>query len=522
MTLAELQGYLTSCMHTSFIKRLLINSSPFATRYHSHFCIRMRFFYDLRQSHTLQIQLEEKPIWVSNTNCVPHASLLQACISIKTLKQIHAHMLITGLEQDVYLGTKLVNSYAKCGSLKNARLVFDRIHQRNAYLWTMMIRGYAMNGPYGETILLYYLMQQAGIEPNNFTFSFVLKACASLSALQEGKEIHCHVLITGFETNVYVGTALIDMYAKCRSVENARQVFDRMSRRDVVSWNAMIAGYAQNGHAYEPLTLFHQMEMGDAKPDLLTMASVLQACAHLGALKQGKYIHDYINKNGLESDVFVGTALIDMYAKCGSVGFARQVFDKMHERDVASWSAMIAGYGMHGHGEDALELFSQMRQRGVKPDHITFVCVLSACSHAGLVDEGWKWFECMRRDYCITPRSEHYACMVDLLGRAGRLNEAEDFIQKMPLKPDADVWGALLGACRIHGNIQLGERVAERLFNLKPKKVGYYTLLSNIYASAGRWDDVAKVRTMIKDKGLKKAPGSSFIEVNNRVHAFLV
>eukprot|EP01018_Ginkgo_biloba_P036695 Gb_15537 [translate_table: standard] len=603
---------------------------------------------------------------ISGDSSVP--SLLQACTNVETLKQVHAQMILTGIEQTISLKARLVRMYAMRGNMENARLVFDKISKPNVFLWNAMIRGYARSEPCREALTLYYQMQQVGIQPDNFTFPFVLKACASLSALQEGKEIHDDIVRIGLESDNFVRTALIDMYAKCGSIDFARLLFDKMSDRNVVSWNAIIAGYAQNGDAREALTLFRQMQLSEVKPDLITMvglllalthlaalqqgkwmhgyiiksgfesddfvgnslmdmyakcgcldiacqmfdklskrdpvswnamivgymqngdanealelynqmqltdvkpnagtlASILQACTHLGginkgyaqsghasealtlflemqladvmpnsvtmvsalpacahlaALQQGKCIHGYIIKSGFESDIAVGTALIDMYAKCGSIEIARQFFDKMSKRNVISWSAMIAGYGMHGLGKDALALFCQMQQTGIMPNHITFVCVLSACSHAGLLDEGWQLFECMFQDHYITPRGEHYACMVDLLGRAGRLDEAQDFIKHMPLEPGVSVWGALLSACRIHSNIELGQRVAEHLFHLEPEKAGSYVLLSNIYAAAGRWDDVAKVRAVMKDKGVKKAPGCSLIEINNKVHTFLV
>jgi pentatricopeptide repeat protein len=254
----------------------------------------------------------------------------------------------------------------------------------------------------------------------------------------------------------------------------------------------------------------------------MTITSVLSACARLSALKHGKEIHHYIIRFWFESHVFVGSALIDMYSKCGSIEVARHLFDKLSERNIVSWNAMIAGYAMHGHGEDALSLFHQMQQADIDPDHITFIALLSACSHAGLIDEGWHYFISMSREYHITPKVGHYSCMVDLLGRAGRLDEAREFIDKMPFEPNADVWGALLGACRIHSNIELGKFVAERLFELQPENPGFYVVMSNIYAAAGRWEDVEKVRTMMKDRGLKRRPGCSWIEVKDKVHAFNV
>eukprot|EP01018_Ginkgo_biloba_P007785 Gb_19828 [translate_table: standard] len=484
-----------------------------------HKRIGMRFFVDAAQANSFS---EVGSMSVAPVDSNVYASLLQACTNIEALKQMHAHMLRSGTDQNVFLGTKLVTMYAKNGNLVDARLVFDHMPERNVFSWNTMIGGYARDGHCEETLRMYFEMRRAGIQPDNFTFPFVLKACTSLSALQGGRDIHHHIVRTGFESDVFVGACLVDMYAKCGSIEDARQVFDKMSRRDVVSWTVMIGGYVQNGRAHEALTLFHEMQLSGMTPDKVTMVSMISACAHLGALQQGKWIHDCVSRSGFESDIIVGSALIDMYCKCGSVDIARQVFDKMSKRNVVSWSAMIAGYGMHGHGEDALALFNQMQETDMKPNHITFVSVLSACSHAGLVEEGWRYFNCMDRDYCITPGVKHYTCMVDLLGRAGHLEEAQNFIKKMPLPPDAGVWGALLGACRIHCNIELGEDVAERLFKLEPENAGYYVLLSNIYAAAGRWNDIAKVRAMMTDRGLKKTPGRSWIEVNDKVHTFRV
>eukprot|EP01018_Ginkgo_biloba_P040139 Gb_11688 [translate_table: standard] len=458
-----------------------------------------------------------------NSVCNIYAYLLEECTSMKELKQVHAHILRIEIKQNKFLVTKLVGMYAMLGGMNYARLIFDRVYKRDVFLWNVMIRGYSKNGPCEEALALYNRMQIAGVEPNSFTFPFVLAACAGLSDLKEGRKIHDHIVRDGFDSNIFVENSLVDMYGKCGSVETARQVFDKMCKRDLVSWNAIIVGYAQNEHANEALKLFNQMLLEKVTPDPFTMASVLQACAYLGVLPQGKWIHAYIIRSGIEvNDVFVVTSLLTMYAKCGNIETARQLFDKMSKRDVGAWNSMIAAYAIHGHGEAALALYAQMQQTGMKPNHITFIGVLSACSHAGLVDEGWRYFDCMSRVHCITPWVEHYACMVDLLGRAGHLHEAQELIKKMTLKPDAGVWGALLGACRLHCNIELGERVAERLFELEPENPGWYVLLSNVYAAAGRWDDVTRVRTMMKDRRLQKIPGYSLIEVNGRVHAFFV
>eukprot|EP01018_Ginkgo_biloba_P016521 Gb_02086 [translate_table: standard] len=487
-------------------------------------------------------------------------SVLKACAGLTDLQQgedIHDDIIKSEFESNIFVENALVAMYAKCGSMKNARHVFDKMSNRDVVSWNGIIGGYAQNGYCGEALRLFNQMQLTSTKPNLVTWNAiiagyaqdgsgeeslkcfrqmqvesvmpnsvsiasVLPACAQLAALHHGKELHSYVIQSGFESNEFVRNALIDMYAKCGSTEDARQLFDTMSQRTLISWNAMIAGYAQNGNCDEGLNLFRQMHLANRKPNLVTIASILPVCARLAILQQGKEIHDYMIRSGLESYVILGNALIDMYSKCGSVELARRVFDNMSERDVVSWTAMIAGYGMQGNGEDAVKLFNQMQRSGMKPDHIAFVAILSACSHAGMVTEGRQYFDSMRNDYGIIPRMEHYACMVDLLGRAGWLDEAEDFIKKMPLEPSAVVWGSLLGACRIHCNIEVGERVAEHLFKMKPENAGYYVLMSNVYGAARRWDDLAKVRTMMKDQGLKKNPGCTWIVVKNNVHAFLV
>eukprot|EP01018_Ginkgo_biloba_P031205 Gb_32921 [translate_table: standard] len=457
-------------------------------------------------------------------NSVTVASVLPACAYLAALQQgkwIHAFIIRKGFESDVFVGTALVDMYAKCESIEIARQVFDDMYERNVVTWNAMIAGYSQEGHVNETLKLFHLMQVADVKPDTVTMASVLQACAYSGALQQGKWIHKYIIQNGFASDDFVGNSLVAMYAKCGSIEIAHHLFDEMSERNVVSWNAMIAGYAQNGHANEAFALFHEMQLASMKPDLVTTLSVLPACAQLGALQQGKWIHGYIIRNGFESDVYVGTALIDMYAKCGDLELARQLFDSMSQRNVVSWNAMIVGYGMHGHGEDALALFPKMQQTSMEPNDVTFISLLSACSHAGLVDEGRKCFDLMSQDYCITPSMQHYACMVDLLGRAGRLDEAQHLIEKMPLEPDASVWGAFVGACRIHNNIQLGEHVAEQLLGLEPENAGYYVLLSNIFAAAGRWDDVAKVRKTMKERGVRKSPGCSMIEVNKKVHTFL-
>eukprot|EP01018_Ginkgo_biloba_P032089 Gb_22773 [translate_table: standard] len=483
--------------------------------------------------------------------------VLQACIGKKALpegKLVHAHIIQTGIkcQEEIFLGNGVVNMYAKCGTLVDARRAWDRMPKRNLVSWNMLIAAHVRHGYAEEALTLFYQMQRTDIQPDQFTFPTVLTACANLAALEQGKEIHELIVRSGFQSDVFVGNALVDMYAKCGNVENARHVFEKMPQRDVVSWNAMIAGYVQYGHidvalrlfrkmpardvvswtamiaasarhgyCEDALTLFYQMRRTGIQPNQFTFASVLPACANLAALEQGKEIHENIVKSGLQSDIFVNNALVDMYAKCGSIENAHNVFDKMTQRDVVSWNVMIVGYAIHGCGKEALLLFQQMQQSVANPDHVTFLGVLSACCHAGLVHEGWQYFNCMSQCYNVTPAMEHYGCMIDLLGRSGHLDEAHDLIQKMPIKPDTVVWGSLLAACKIHTNIELGECAAEHLFELDCQSVTPYVLLSIIYATAGRRDGVEKVRKLMKDRRVKKRPGCSWIVVNKRVHAFV-
>jgi pentatricopeptide repeat protein len=451
------------------------------------------------------------------------SSVISACPDLDTLKDVHHEAVRNGFGFNVYVGSALVDMYAKFGSIEDARDVFDKMPQRDLVLWNAMITAYAKNEPVEEALKLFDEMKLLGIRADHFTFASVLPVCANLGTLELGKEIHHEIDRSGYQSDVYVGSALIDMYVKCGSVEDARQVFEKMPTRDVISWNSMIAGYATHGPPEEALRLFRRMkdEAAEVQPNLFTFASIIPACANMAALEQGMEIHEEISRCGLQSDVVVESALIDMYAKCGCIEKARDMFDKMSQRNAFSWTAMIAGYAMHGSANEALQLFQQMHQSGVNPTHVTLICVLSACCHAGLVEKGKKYFHSITEDYHITPVMEHYGCMVDLLGRAGHLDEARNFINNMPIKPDASVWGCLLGACRIHNNIELGEWAAEQIFELEPQKAAPYVLLSNIYAATGRWDGIERVRKMMEDRGIKKLPGCSWIDVNKHVHTFL-
>jgi pentatricopeptide repeat protein len=451
--------------------------------------------------------------------------LMQSCLNLKSVQEakiVHSHMIGTGINREVCLNNKLMSMYAKFGSLGDARLVFDEMPERSVVSWTTMIAAYTRHRLCEDALKLFYQMQRMGIRPDQFTFASVLPAIANLVALQQGKKVHDEINRSGFLSNVFVGSALVDMYVKCGSVEDAREVFDKMTERNVVTWTAIMAGYVQVERLEEALKLFTEMLVFGMKPDSGVFTAVLPACAKLAALQAGMCVHEEIIRSGFHSDVFVGSALVDMYAKCGSIEDARKVFDKMSKRDVVLWTAMIVGYAMHGCSKEALQLFEQMERRGVKPNNVTFVGLLSACCHAGLVDDGCQYFDSMSQDYHISPTVEHYCCMVDLLGRAGRLNEARDCIYKMPIKPNVAVWRSLLGACRLHSNIKLGEWAAKHLIELEPENAANYVLLSNIYATLGWWNDLEKVRKIMKDKKVKKNPGCSWIELDNKIHTFIV
>eukprot|EP01018_Ginkgo_biloba_P022430 Gb_00259 [translate_table: standard] len=468
---------------------------------------------------------EEMQLACVRPNQFTFTSVLKACASLTDLKQgkqVHAWVNKTGLESHSFVRTALVNMYAECGIIHDAQKVFDKFSEQDAQLWSAMIVGYAQNGYGEEAVNLLCKIQLVCMKKNSFTFSSILKACVSVGALEQGKQIHAHAVKTGFEPDVFVGSSLVDMYAKCGSLEHACQMFNAMPHRNVVSWNAMVTGYSQNGNCDEALKLFWQMQRVGMKPDKFTFVSALGACAALSSMEQGKQVHICIIKTGYDLDIAVQNAVVTMYAKSGHIENAYKVFENMPERNVISWTAMITAYGQHGCAKEAIKLFDEMQQAGIQPSHITFVGVLSACSHVGLVDEGRRFFNSMSRDHGIMPRVEHYACMVDLLGRAGCLDEAEAFSCKMPFKSGTLVWRTLLGACRIHGNIELGKHAAECILELEPQDRATYVLLSNIYAALGRWDDVAKVRKMMKDRGVKKEQGLSWIEVKNRVHTFSV
>ncbi|XP_065879156.1 pentatricopeptide repeat-containing protein At5g04780, mitochondrial-like [Euphorbia lathyris] len=480
----------------------------------------------LREHHTLAVELFGKMNGSEiRPNMFTMSSALKACAAmcLQDLgRQLHTSLIKMDLGKDTFLGVGLVDMYSKCNLMTDAVSVFKLMPEKDLITWNAVITGYSQNGEDREAALVFPLMHKEGVGINQTTLSTVLKSAASLVADHFCRQIHALSVKSGFEFDNYVANSLIDTYGKCGHVQDAARVFKESPIVDLVAFTSMITGYSQDGQGEEALKLYLQMQDKGIKPDSFLCSSLLNACANLSAYEQGKQIHVHILKFGFMADVFAGNSLVNMYAKCGSIDDADRAFSEIPERGIVSWSAMIGGLAQHGHGKEALELFEKMRTNGVPPNHITLVSVLCACNHAGLVSEAERYFKSMENLFGIRPLQEHYACMIDLLGRAGKLDDAMKLVNTMPFQADPHAWGALLGAARIHKNIELGEKAAQMLFSLEPVNSGTHVLLANIYASTGMWDDVAKVRRFMKNNRLKKEPGISWIEVKDKVHTFIV
>ncbi|KAM1030469.1 hypothetical protein EV1_033962 [Malus domestica] len=449
--------------------------------------------------------------------------LLHRCTQTAQLKQariVHSHILTSQFKDDLPIRNTILHMYVKCGSLDDARNLFNQMPHKDLVTWTALISGYSQHDRPQDALVLFPEMLRHGLEPNQFTLSSLLKASGAVSDDNHGRQLHTYCFKYGLDSNVYVGTALVDMYARCGHMDESQLVFDALDTKNEVSWNALIAGHARKAQGEHALRLFWKMLREGFKPTHFTYSSVLTACASAGSLEQGKWVHAHMIKSVVTLVAFVGNTLLDMYAKSGSIEDAKKVFDRMVRRDVVSWNSMLTGYAQHGFGKETVQRFEEMLRIGIQPNDITFLCVLTACSHAGLLDEGQYYFDLMKQ-YNIEPQVSHYVTIVDLLGRGNLLDRAEKFIREMPIEPTAAVWGALLGACRMHKNIELGAYAAERSFELDPHDSGPHVILSNIYASAGRWIDAAKVRKMMKEGGVKKEPACSWVDIENAVHMFV-
>ncbi|XP_010553996.1 PREDICTED: pentatricopeptide repeat-containing protein At2g36730-like [Tarenaya hassleriana] len=449
---------------------------------------------------------------------------LKLCSSIKHLLQIHAQILISGLHSDSFLLGELVRvlSLSACKNLRYARALLCHSADSTPFLWNTLIRGYSSTDSPGEAVCVYNEMKRRGIRPDNFTFPFLLKACASCFGLTAGRQVHVEVLKHGFDSDMYVGNNLIHFYGSCKKISSARKVFEEMPDRSIVSWNSLITACVEQGKPDYAIEYFLGMMSRGFMPNEMTMVVVLSAC--VGNLTIGKLVHSQVITRGLEINIQLGTALVDMYGKSGGLGYARCIFTRMGERNVRTWNAMILGLAQNGLADEALELFSVMAKKSsVKPNDVTFLGVLCACSHSGLVDQGYKYFHEMEHGHKIKPGITHYGAMVDMLGRAGRLNEAYTFVKKMPIVPGPIVWRTLLSAFSIHhdkDNQGIGEKVRKKLLELEPRNSSNFVIMANMLAGAGMWDEAAHVRRVLDNDKMKKMVGESCLELGGAVFIF--
>uniref|UniRef100_A0A2N9FNR3 Uncharacterized protein n=1 Tax=Fagus sylvatica TaxID=28930 RepID=A0A2N9FNR3_FAGSY len=459
-------------------------------------------------------------------NSVTLTMVIASCARLLDLergKEIHMELVRKGFELDGFISSALVDMYGKCGCLDMAIEVFEHISRKTVVAWNSMIAGYSLKGDSGTCMELFKRMNEERIKPTLTTLTSILIACSRSAQLQQGKFIHGYIVRNRIKADIFTESSLIDLYFKCGCVGSAENVFEKMPKTNAVSWNVMISGYVTVGNYFNALGIFNAMKEAGVKPDAISYTSVLPACSQLAALEQGKEIHNCVIESKLETNEVVMGALLDMYAKCGVVDIALNIFHQLPERDAVSWTSMITAYGSHGQALEALKLFGEMQQSNAKPDIVTFLAVLSACSHAGLVDEGCYYFNKMIAQYGIRPRIEHYSCLIDLLGRAGRLHEAYGILRSTPeISEDVGLLSTLFSACRLHRNVELGVEIARLLIEKDPDDPSTYIILSNMYASAKKWDEVRKVRSKMKELGLKKNPGCSWIEINNRIQPFFV
>ncbi|KAK1407531.1 hypothetical protein QVD17_39148 [Tagetes erecta] len=436
-------------------------------------------------------------------------------------KMIHSEIVRTGFGSDIYVDAALVDMYAGCGVIDDARKVFDKMSKRDLVCWTAMITAYEQ-AERGETALcLLRKMQRDGFCMDWVTIVTVASAVGQLGDAQNSRAVHAYAIRNALFNELPVVNSVLAMYAKCGEVEIAETIFDHTKQRNVITWNTMLTCYTQNGLASEALDLFERMKVSDTDFNEVTALILVSACSYLGSRQHATKIHDFIVQNNVDINLTLWNAIMDMYAKCADLETALRMFKEIpvNRLDVSSWNTLISGYGMHGYGKEALQVYNKMKDENFQPNHITFTSVLSACSHSGLVNEGKKCFSEMEI-FSVPKEPKHYACMVDMYGRAGLLNEAYELIKDMKSHANDEVWGALLLACKIHGNTSLAELAADNLFHLEPQHTGYYVLMSNIYADSRNWQEVGKLRGDMKNKGLRKPAAVSLIEYNNELHGF--
>ncbi|TYH32237.1 hypothetical protein ES288_A01G236700v1 [Gossypium darwinii] len=452
------------------------------------------------------------------------SSVIKACASaglVEFGEQIHCLALKFGFGSDIFVVSNLVDMYSKCGVMVNAHNVFQEMECKDEVLWTALIDGYAKNGPFEDALSAYKNMVKEGIGIDKFVLCSTLSACAALKALNFGKCLHSVMVKKGFELEISVGNALTDMYSKVGDMESASNVFGIDSDcRNIVSCSSLIDGYVEMDRMEDALSVYVRLRRQGIEPNEFTFSSLIKACSSQAALEQGTQLHAEVIKFNFDSNPFVSSVLVDMYGKCGLLDDSIRVFDEIENATEFAWNSMLSVFAQHGLGKDAIQLFNRMKNEGVEPNAITFVSLLRGCSHSGLVEDGLSFFKAMEKTFGVMPREEHYSCVIDLLGRAGQLKEAEDFINKMPFEPNAFGWCSFLGACKIHGDKERGKLAAEKLMQLEPENSGAPVLLSKIYAKEQQWEDVRTLRKMMQDFNVKKLPGYSWVDVGNKTHIF--
>ncbi|XP_022718533.1 pentatricopeptide repeat-containing protein At4g20770 [Durio zibethinus] len=426
--------------------------------------------------------------------------------------EVLQRMQYCGFEPDEVTYINMLAACVKCGDVEAARQMFDSMSCPSVISWNAIISVYSQTENHKEAIELFREMQSQTVKPDRTTVAIILGSCAGMDFLDGGKQVHAASIKAALHTDSYVASGLIGMYSKCGKINMAKCIFSYAPELDIVCWNSMIAGLTLNSLDKEAFMLFKQMRQGRMLPTEFSYATVLSCCAKLSSSFQGRQVHSQIVKDGYENDVFVGTALVGMYRKCGDIDGAQKYFDMMPVRNIVTWNEMIHGYAQNGRGDEAVRLYQDMIASGEKPDGITFIAVLTACSHSGLVDLGVRIFNSMQSNYGLEPKLDHYTCIIDCLSRAGRFHDAELLMNKMPYKDDPIVWEVLLSSCRVHGNISLAQQAAKELFRLDPESSVPYVLLANIYSSLGRWEDVRAVRELMSDKQIVKDPGYSWTE----------
>ncbi|XP_018720392.2 putative pentatricopeptide repeat-containing protein At3g23330 [Eucalyptus grandis] len=464
---------------------------------------------------TEDVQADKRTIIVMLSSCADLAD------EMRFGRSLHAHVIKAGMLIDVSLGNALMNMYKDTHCTEAVKKAFTQLPDVDVISWNTLIAALANSNTKVEALEVFLRMHESEIKPNSHTIISILASYDDAPLLNIGRSIHGYVIKHGIDINIPLNTALTQMYMNCGDEVTAENLFDRCSNRDIVSWNSLISSYIRNNQTHKALLLFRRM-ISEVEPNSVTLINVLSSCIHLADLHLGQCIHAYITRreSSIGSDASLANALITMYAKCGSLHNAEKVFNLIWRRDVISWNALITGYGIHGQGEGAISTFLKMLEDGMKPNSATFVSILSACSHSGLIEEGLLLFSSMFCKFKVNPELIHYGCVVDLLGRGGYLGEALDFINSMPIEADASVWRALLSACQVHSNTKLVKLVFEKIVELEPMNEGNYVLLSNIYATAGLWLEVGLIRAWLKEKGLRKPPGISWIVIRDQAHVF--